>query len=84
MRLLNVKTKKSRRTVSLLLFAIRALQKHQARQAEERRAAEDDGTETRLVFTSPREATFDPQELAREEEALIQRWRLRDIGWNRG
>lgn len=27
---------------------------------------------------------LDAEQLRREEEALIQRWRLREVGWNRG
>lgn len=65
LRLLDVKTKKSRRTVSLPLFAIRALQRHRRRQEEEREAVGDRWTETGLVFTSPLGAPLDPQAATR-------------------
>jgi integrase len=71
--LLDVKTKKSRRTVSLPLFAIRALQKHRLRQEDERQAALDRWTETGLVFTSPFGAPLDPQIATRSFTRVLKR-----------
>jgi len=73
LQLLDVKTAKSRRTVSLPLFAIRALQKHRLRQEGERQAALDRWTETALVFTSPFGAPLDPQIASRSFARILER-----------
>ncbi len=63
--LLDVKTKKSRRIVSLPLFAIRTLLRHRHRQDEERKAAKKRWVETGLVFTSELGTPLDPQRATR-------------------
>lgn len=71
--LLDVKTKKSRRTVSLPLFAIRALQRHRQRQGEERDAASGLWVETGLVFTGEFGSPLDPQRATRSFARALKR-----------
>ena len=59
-RFVDVKTKKSRRVVPLPLVALRALQKHQRRQAHERELAANLWTDLGLVFCRPNGAPLDP------------------------
>jgi integrase len=75
-RLLELKTKRSRRTVSLPLVAIRALQKHRIRQQGEREGANGNWVEYGLVFCSPLGAPLDPQLATRAFTRALRKAKL--------
>jgi len=60
LRLLQPKTQKSRRTIRLPDFAIKALRKHRARQAEERLLAGTEWIDNNLVFTTRTGGPLEP------------------------
>jgi integrase len=73
LQLLDVKSRKSRRTVGLPLFAVRALQRHRRRQDAERELAANQWTESGLVFTTQFGTPFEPRNLNRDFTAVLER-----------
>ena len=73
LRLVDVKTRKSRRVVRLPLVALRGLQRHRKRQADERERANGLWTETGLVFTSPTGAPLDPDVVTHAFQRTLRR-----------
>ena len=73
-----LKTARSRRTLSLPPDAVAALRAHRARQAEERLAARR-WADHDLLFTTPHGTGIDPDNLYRMFKALLGRAGVRDV-----
>jgi integrase len=80
LRLVEPKTRSSRRPLPILLLAVKALEKHRTHQDEERRAAGDGWQPTGLVFTTRVGGPIEPRNLNRRFEELRRRV---DLPWLR-
>lgn len=65
-----------RRTIRLPEFAIKALRKHRARQAEERLAAGAEWNDNNLVFTTRTGGLLEPRNVVRHFKTLLTRAKL--------
>lgn len=72
----DTKTEKSRRTLGLPQMAVDALQAHQERQQEERRAAGEEWSDHGLVFTSRAGTALDAANVRREFKAACKAAKL--------
>jgi integrase len=73
------KTPRSRRTIALPAVAIRALQQHQARQAEERLAAGRRWAEHNLVFSTPIGTPLDRSNVLKAFRKILRQAGLRRL-----
>jgi integrase len=72
LQLMDVKTKKSRRTIALPLVATRALQIHRKRQDRERENAANLWTDTGLVFTTAFGTPIEPRNVNRHFAGVLK------------
>jgi integrase len=82
LRLVEPKTSRSRRTVSLPAGVSSALLAHRDRQAFERSFAGDRWVETGLVFTTPKGTPLDARNVVRHFKATLDRAGLPDMRWH--
>lgn len=79
LRITEVKSVRSRRTIHMPGVVITALKAHRTRQLEERLAAGARWEDTRLVFTSPLGTAMDSRNVTREFHALLDAAKLPSI-----
>jgi integrase len=72
LQLMDVKTPKSRRTIALPQFAVRALDEHRRRQADECDDAQDLWVETGLVFTTGTGTALEPRNVNRHFAGVLR------------